>query len=146
MPNRWAAARSPYPMSMSTDTIALFDITVQDVTAARLLERFTADSSFAVELIDRYRSRWRVAAWALDPRPANDQPTLLGPGGFALRWQGHTLELYHIMSFGTFTGDVWCREALRQACRDLAVLVGSSQVLYTHELMPYEGEDLRAIA
>jgi hypothetical protein len=131
---------------MSTDTIALFDITAEDATAERLLTVLTADSTFAAPLIDRYRSRWTVPAWSVDSMLPSGDSMLWGPGGFALRWRARTLELYHMMSFGTFSGDVWCRHALQQACHHIAVLVGSTQVLYTHELMPYEGADLREIA
>jgi hypothetical protein len=74
---------------MSTDTIALFDITAEDAMAERLLAVLTADSTFAAPLIDRYRSHWRVPAWTLDSMLPSGDSMLWGPGGFALR-------LYHL--------------------------------------------------
>ena len=131
---------------MSTDTIALFDITLEQATAEHLLHVITMQADFATALIDRYRSRWRVQTWSLDPSPGNGDPTLWGPGGFAIRFRERTVELYHMMSFGTFTSDLWRRDALRQTCADIARFTGSDRVIYTHELMPHEGADLHAIA
>lgn len=132
---------------MSLDTIALFDRTVLDATPARLLQRLSADTDFATDLIAHYRTRWQPQAWALEPSSFREYPELVGPGGFALTWRGHLLQLYHMMPFfRVFAGDAWSRQALQQACRMVAAVVGSSAVLYTHELMPYQGDDLQALA
>lgn len=50
-----------------------------------------------------------------------------------------------IVRFNTFTGDPAARKDLRDACQDMARLVGSSRVIYTHELMPHEGQGLLQI-
>jgi hypothetical protein len=131
---------------MTTDTIALFDIASESATADRLCSVLTADPGFASALIARYRPLWNVPTWMITTAPLNDEPELIGPGGFVLRWRGRTLELYHMMTFGTFASNEWASQALRQACHQIATLVGSTQVLYTHELMPHQGDDLQAIA
>jgi hypothetical protein len=40
-----------------------------------------------------------------------------------------------------FTGDPWHRDTLRKVCEVVAELVGSERAIYTHELMPYGGND-----
>lgn len=131
---------------MSIDTIALLDVTKPDLTPELLLETLAADSQFAIELIERFRPAWLPQECGFDGRPAAGDGTILRPGGFALRWQGRILDVYHVMRFGTFIGDAWCRDALREACRHLATLTGSGAVLYTHELMPHRGANLQEIA
>ena len=50
------------------------------------------------------------------------------------------------MRFSDFTSDYKShRTALRRACLEVADLVGSSYAIYTHELMPREGENLQEI-
>jgi hypothetical protein len=131
---------------MTTHTQAYLDVTVSTMTAEQLLNVLRSRSDFAADLIERYRDRWLPKAWELDSQPANGEPTLWGPGGFGIRFVGRVLQLSHIMPFGTFTSDAWSRHALREACHTIAGLVGAPRVLYTHELMPCEGEDVRAIA
>lgn len=130
---------------MSTDFIALFDVSSEDTTADWLLAELAANSGFATEIVERYRDHWQPKAWSIDPSLATGRQQLLGPGGFVLALRTRTLELYHMMRFATFTGDVASRTTLRRACLDIADLVGSLHAIYTHELMPYEGEDLQEI-
>jgi hypothetical protein len=127
---------------MSTDFIALFDITSDAVTPESLLANLSADTSFAAEIIERYRDHWQPKAWTIETSPATGEPEILAPGGFALRFASRTLDLYHMMPFGMFTGDVWSREAMRRACYVVAQLVGSPRAIYTHELMPYGSDGL----
>ncbi|HZS07277.1 MAG TPA: hypothetical protein VFD58_20740 [Blastocatellia bacterium] len=130
---------------MSTDFIALFDIAPGVVTPEWLLAKLAANPVFAVGLVERYRDRWKPKAWATETAPVTGSPILWGPGGFALRFASGTLDLYHMMPFHTFAGDPASRDALRLACLEIAELVGSSRALYTHELMPHEGEGLDEI-
>lgn len=129
---------------MSIDFIALFDIPSQEVNPESLLERVIAAPEFAADLVERYRNAWQVKDWRLEKLEAMGSD-LLGPGGFAIRFHPQTLEMYHMMRFKTFTGDTASRKDLREACQIMARLVGSSRVIYTHELMPYEGEGLLQI-
>jgi hypothetical protein len=50
-----------------------------------------------------------------------------------------------MIHFSTFTGDFSSRNSLRHACLWIADSVGSARAIYTHELMPYDGEDLDQI-
>jgi hypothetical protein len=131
---------------MTTHTQAYLDVAVSTTSAERLLNVLRSRSDFAAELIERYRDRWLPKTWELDPQSANGEPTLWGPGGFGIRFVGRIAQVSHMMPYGTFTGDASSRHALREACHTIAGLVGSTRVLYTHELMPCEGEDLQAIA
>jgi hypothetical protein len=131
--------------SMSTDVIALFDVDSDTVSADWLLAQIKATPGFAASVIGQYLNLWRPKVWAIEPSPATGAPEILGPGGFAIRVSPRTIEMYHTMHFSTFTGDASCREALRQACLVIANLVGSVRAIYTHELMPYDGEGLQQI-
>jgi hypothetical protein len=130
---------------MSTDFIALFDLSSNGATAEWLLARLKANPAFAAEVVDRYRDSWQPKAWVIETSPATGRPELLGPGGFAIRFEPRTVVLYHMMRFSTFTGDSSSRNALRRACIWIADLVGSARAIYTHELMPYDGEGLDQI-
>jgi hypothetical protein len=90
---------------MSTDFIALFDIASDDIMPEWLLARLSAHTSFAAELVERYRDQWQTQAWTIEISPATGEPTILGPGGFAFRFESRTLDLYHMMPFWRFTGD-----------------------------------------
>ena len=72
MPTRWAATtRSALQYIMSTDTIALFDITLEQATAEHLLHVITMQADFATALIDL---RERKVEVELLP-PPRDSPT-----------------------------------------------------------------------
>jgi hypothetical protein len=130
---------------MSKDCIALFDLSSDGATAEWFLARLIANPAFAAEVVDRYRDSWHPKAWVVETSPATGRPELLGPGGFAIRFAPRTVELYHMMHFSTFTGDSSSRNALRRACLWIADLIGSARAIYTHEVMPYDGEDLDQI-
>ena len=123
---------------MSTDFIALFDCPPGPEARARVFDGLRAEPPEVVAVIERWRDRWRVKAW----ETADDPPTIVGPGGFCLDFEGRKLELYHMTPFGVFAREPPFRAALRDVCRLLAKMVGSARVIYTHELMPYDGEDL----
>jgi hypothetical protein len=130
---------------MSTDLIALFDVASDLISPERLRGTLSADSHFAEDIIALYRAHWEPQAWEIESPPRPDCPVLYGPGGFALRFKPGILELYHMMPFSRFAADVSLRESIRRACCTLADLVGSDRVVFTHELMPIEGNSLRAI-
>jgi hypothetical protein len=127
---------------MSTDFIALFDISLDGATSEWVLEKLSANTDFATELIERYRRQWQPQSWTIETSPATGEPEILAPGGFALSFAPSRLELYHMMPFGTFATDLWSREAMRRACFVVAKLVGSARAIYTHELMTYGGGSL----
>jgi hypothetical protein len=129
---------------MSTDVIALFDRS-DIVTAEWLLAWLKTNSDFASEVTDEYRDLWLVKAWTIEPSGVRGEPELFGPGGFAIRLEPATVELYHTMHFRTFTHHEASRDALRYALREIADLVGSARAIITHELMPYAGAGLIAI-
>src|SRR4029453_1317343 len=63
--------------SMSTDFIALFDVASDDITPKWLLARLSAPhTSFAAELIERYRDHWQTQAWTIETSPATGEPTI----------------------------------------------------------------------
>ena len=125
---------------MSTDFIALLDVSVELVSPDWLLPRVIERQAVFTEFVERYGGHFRAKAWAVESVGAGS-PELVGPGGFAMVRQGHTLELWHGIRFSMFTGDAWHRGVLRQVCRVLADLVGSERAIYTHELMPYSDDD-----
>jgi len=130
---------------MSTDFIALFDVTLEVVTAEWLLENLASNPKFAAEIVEQYRDHWRPKTWAIAIKESPDGPAVYGPGGFAIRLRPRTLELYHMMRFSTFTADSSSRDVLRRACLTVTELVGSARAIYTHELMPHDGEGLSQI-
>jgi hypothetical protein len=130
---------------MSIDFIALFDLSSENITAEWLLANLAENLGSATEVVELYRDHWLPKEWSIEPSPVTGQPQILGSGGFSLTLKPRTLELYHMMRFATFTGDLASRTALRRACLVIADLAGSFHAIYTHELMPYEGEDLREI-
>jgi len=131
---------------MSTDLIVLFEVTSDFVSPASVQATLSADPHFAHDIIALYRQHWQPQAWAMEDPPRLQCPVLYGPGGFALRFEPGILELYHMMPFSRFAADVALRESMRRACRVLADLVGSDRVIFTHELIPTEGNTLSAIA
>src|SRR5262249_50302445 len=113
---------------MSTDTIALFDRS-EVASPERLLEALSTNPDFAVDLINRYRHLWAKRSWDLGSSSHTSQPTLWGPGGFAIHFHTHIAQLYHMMPFSRFSGDTWHRDALRQASRSIGALLGSTSVI-----------------
>jgi hypothetical protein len=130
---------------MSTDTMALFDNKGEKVTAGELFLSLSTNPQFATDLIEHYQKYWQPQEWTLVDS-STQGPGIVGPGGFTIRQNGTIIRLFHIMSFGIFAGDRWSRNQLQQACRDVAAFVGSEQVIYTHDLMPYEGANLNEIS
>jgi hypothetical protein len=130
---------------VSTDFIALFDASSPDLDAEWLLEKLAVHPAALWEVQERYWHLWRPKAWAIEMWPSSTQPQLVGPGGFAMHFKPRTLELYHTMRFKHFTGLLSSRNALRRACLFIADSVGSGRAIYTHELMPCDGEGLEQI-
>ncbi|HEX6189657.1 MAG TPA: hypothetical protein VFZ40_16390 [Pyrinomonadaceae bacterium] len=127
---------------MSTDFIALFDVSLEEINADWLVAKLSADPSFGAEVVDHFRDLWETKRWTLDSSPTTRQSRLLGPGGFAVDVRPQMIELYHMIPFRIFVSDVALRKALRNACLSIADLVGSTRAIYTHELMPYKGQGL----
>lgn len=128
---------------MSTDFIGLFDRNRADVTMEWLHEKLAADPIEISQTVSQYKDLWNVDCWYIDH--SGDRDALVGPGGFAIRFNAHTVELYHMMPFYCFAGSERERHMLRDACAFLAKLFGSQRAIYTHELMPYEGDSLQDI-
>lgn len=125
---------------MSTDTLVFFDTDGVDTGALVTQLRAGVPAIRAVE--ERYRNQWRVEHWH---RPEGT-PDLLGPGGFHLRVSSRLVTLYHLTRFSSFTHDDEARALLLTACRSLAVLLGATRMLVTHEMMPAEGLSLDDVA
>ena len=123
---------------MSTDFIALMDRRRPLADAPWLAERLAEDTTAVSALIERYAKYWRPNSWIVQQSRVTSRPELLGPGGFRLDFGEHTVTIYHMMRFSTFTGDVASRLLLRSACMMVADLIGSDRGLYTHELMPLD--------
>jgi hypothetical protein len=130
---------------MSTDCIALFDAPAGPGVLDLLHARFKADSSPFAELIEIYGKHWRPKSWSIESLSGVGDPELVGPGGFAMSFEPKILTMYHMMRFQTFTDDPRSQALLRAACRLVAGVVGSRRAIYTHEMMPHDGEDLAAI-
>jgi hypothetical protein len=128
---------------MSTDLIALFDVTAPDVEPALLKDQLSQGQPELASVIDRYRSRWLIQTWTCEPPGADRRSELLGPGGFTFRFEPRLIEAYHLIPFSVFARDQGARDELRRVWRLIAGLVGSRRVLYTHELMPYEGSTVK---
>jgi len=126
---------------MSTDSIALFDVASREAKLEWLFEWIVAHRQFAASLVERYRDKWLVKNWEFEKSEVTG-PAIVGPGGFVFQLNPGTLEMYHMMRFATFTGDEASRGELRNACAQIAMFVGSDRAIYTHELMPYDGEGL----
>jgi hypothetical protein len=124
---------------MSTDFIALFDVTVEEATPEWLLARVEEKADVFAPFVEKYGRFFRPEKWAVGA--GHRGPEVVGPGGFALQVVGRTLELWHGIRFDLFTGDAWHRDTLRRICFACAGLVGSHRAIYTHELMPYAGDD-----
>lgn len=126
---------------MSTDFIALFDLSSADITLEWLKEQLVAEPQFGRWIVERYRNKWLVKDWEIQESEITGS-TLFGPGGFAIRLEPQTMDVYHMMRFNTFTGDTLFRLELRNACFQLARMVESDRAIYTHELMPYRSGGL----
>src|SRR5688572_24183258 len=118
---------------MSTDFIALFDVSLEGINSDWLLAKLSADTRFGAEVVDHFRDLWSTKRWTIDAFPIAGQPKLLGPGGFAIEVRPQMIELYHMIPFRIFVGDAAWRKALRRACLSIADLVGSTRAIYTHE-------------
>lgn len=128
-------------VTMSTDFIALFDVSSREIDLEWLFRQLLANPQFVASMVERYRDKWLVKNWEIEKSEVTGS-ALLGPGGFVFRLNPRTLEMYHMMRFSTFTGDESSRAELRNVCMAIAKLVGSDRAIYTHELMPYDGEGL----
>jgi len=100
---------------MSTDFIALMDRRRPLADAPWLAERLAEDTTAVSALIERYAKYWRPNSWIVQQSRVTSRPELLGPGGFRLDFGEHTVTIYHMMRFSTFTGDVASRLLLRSA-------------------------------
>lgn len=121
---------------MSIDFIGLFDVAVEGMTTERLLDPLAARNDVFSWFEEQYGSFFRNKAWVLEAfgeRPQN----LAGPGGFIIRIQGRTLELWHGIRFSLFVSDQAHREAMRRVCVVVADIVRAERAIYLHEFMPY---------
>lgn len=132
---------------MSTDFIALFDVTVEGVNPQWLADRMRERPALFAWFVKAYGAHFRAQEWVAEPSTHPGRALeVVGPGGFILRPTARLLELWHGIRFSAFTGDGTHRDALRGVCLELAALVGSPRAIYTHELMPYSGYgDLAAV-
>lgn len=120
---------------MSTDFIALFDASSPEITLEWLREKLIANPQFAHGIIEYFRDKWRVKNWEIEISQVTGA-ALLGPGGFVIRLEPLTMSVYQMTPFNVFSGDELWRSEIRNACFDLAEMVGSKRAIYTHELMP----------
>ncbi|MCK6481377.1 MAG: hypothetical protein L6R43_14915 [Planctomycetes bacterium] len=130
---------------MSVDLVVLLDRKAPEATPEWLLHKFASNPSELAQVVERYRSRWRVQEWRIEDDGPRRVRELLGPGGFVITVDPRRVKIYHLIRFSMFAVDVQAREELRKVWRWLARLVGSSRAIYTHELMPYTGSDLAAV-
>jgi hypothetical protein len=131
---------------MSTDLIALFDVKIPNLSPENLRDRLLDYLPELDVVVEQYRSRWRPQTWEIGPRTYSGVPELLGPGGFAFRFDNPVLEVYHTLRFSGFASDESLRSPLRRVWCLIASMVGSSRAIYTHELMPWEGATLAEVA
>ena len=130
---------------MSLDTIAIFDV-VTPIDPAALVERLAAEPAMAA-LVERYGAHWTATEWSAQPSSVHPRGIdLVGPGGIVLRLGKKSVEVYHLVEFRSFAGDLEHRRPLRRAFRAIARLLGSKRAVYTHELAatdrdPDEGTD-----
>lgn len=120
---------------MSLDTIAIFDVT-SPIDPFDLLARVAKEPALA-ELVPRFGPLWTVDEWRAEPSATDPRVVdLLGPGGLVLRLGRRSLEVYHVLRFGSFAAAGEDQRLVRRAFRAIARLVGSERALYTHELAP----------
>jgi hypothetical protein len=129
---------------MSLFTEAYLDITVEGTSPESLLQWLTAHPTFASEMVGFWRASDPQKAWEIEVRPETGVH-LRGPGGFIISFGSQTLEVTHVMPFGSFTRAPEQRHAFRRACFSLTKLAGSSRAIITHEGMPTQGEGLDQI-
>lgn len=123
---------------MSTDFIALFDLSGDPVRPEQLRDRFVKNSALFSGMIERYGTVFRATAWTIEGNDLSENGyELVGPGGFVLWVGSHSAELWHGIRFSKFS-DAWHRQSLRQICHFIAGEIGSNRAIYTHELMPYD--------
>jgi hypothetical protein len=142
---RWADTDEHAPsQTLSTDFIALFDAQQGRAAMDALLVLVESAPPDVAGLVARYGAAWRQKTWALSQATAEEAQAyqLVGPGGFYFRYAPRTLELYHMMPFDVFTHDETAQQTLRRVCARVATVMNSTRAIYTHEMMPYEGESL----
>ena len=126
---------------MSTDTVALLEVPDARAALQSIFDSATTtkpDPLCAVE--ERYSEQWRIKEWKYD-QPDN----LLGPGGFSIRAKGRIVEVYHLLRYSTFTMQGEDGILVMNALQFICHLIGSDKMIIMHELLPWEGADLRAI-
>jgi hypothetical protein len=129
---------------MSIDSITLFDVNRAGVTPDWLASQFRDRAAGLSQVVETYRSFWRPQEWTVD-NGLDGVPQLWGPGGFSFEFKSRMMKAYHIVRFRRFACQPEVRTPLQQAWRLVAELVESPRAIYTHELMPYEGETLTDI-
>lgn len=129
---------------MSIDFIGLFDVNTPGVNPSWLSASLAKNPPVWLEVVERYRRFWRVQDWEVEARP-DRAAVLLGPGGFEFHFRPRIVVAYHMIHFRRFTCNAEEQSALRRVWRFLSDFLGSSQAIYTHELMPYEGDTLSEI-
>jgi hypothetical protein len=124
---------------MSLDTIAILDVATP-LEPIALIERLAAEPSLSA-LVDRYGARWTPKEWSVEPSSVHRHAVdLIGPGGIVLRLGSRSVEVYHLVPFRTFAGEIDDRRPLRRAFRAIAQIVGSTRAVYTHELAAADRE------
>lgn len=129
---------------MSIDFIGLFDVNTPGVSPSWLSASLDNNAPVLEEVVERYRQWWRPQNWEQEVH-SGGEPVLYGPGGFAFTFRPRVVETYHMVRFNTFACNAEIRAPLRRVWAFLARLLGSPRAIYTHELMPCEGESLREI-
>ena len=131
---------------MSLDTIAIFDVATP-LEPVALVDRLAVEPTL-IALADRYGADWKAKEWSIEPSSVHERGLdLVGPGGIVLRLGARSVEVYHLVAFRTFAGDLEHRRPLLRAFRAIARIVGSKRAVYTHELAatdrdPDQGTDV----
>jgi len=74
---------------MSTDFIALFDVSREEVTLEWLLPRVKERPEVFADFVEKYGHKFRPKEWAIEaPSVAGDRPMFVGPGGLCLPLKG----------------------------------------------------------
>jgi hypothetical protein len=130
---------------MSNDLICKFDLAMPGLTLERLREQLNDDLPELAVIVEKYRSAWSVQQWTVEDSTLPDRTSLWGPGGFAVRFQSATAEVYHVTRFWSFVDNEELRTPLRRVWSLFAAMFGSRRAIYTHELMPCDGSTLEDI-
>lgn len=91
---------------MSVDLIVLLDRHAPEASPDWLRQRISADSGALASVVEHYRAWWRVQEWEQPSRDDTGHANLRGPGGFSIRFERHTVEIYHVIPFWRFASDV----------------------------------------